>query len=56
MSVYWNLLNKVINLIICKCIGFLKWDDGSFVLVDDEKVFLMNLYFVMIGKKLVEEF
>ena len=54
-SAYWNLLNKATNSTTRKCIGPLKWDDGSLALADDEKACLMNLYFAMIGKKLGEE-
>ena len=55
MSAYWNLLNKATNSTTRKCIGPLKWDDGSLALADDEKACLMNLYFAMIGKKLAKE-
>ena len=48
---FWNMVNKATNSTTRKCIGPLKWVDGSLALADDEKACLMNSYFATIGEK-----
>lgn len=52
LSVYWNLVNKVIKLNVRKSIGFIRRDDGFLVLMDEDKVNVINLFFVIVGDKL----
>lgn len=55
--VYWNLFNKVVKFIMYKSIdGVLKGEDGILIFDDKGKVFSLNIYFIIIGYKLVNIF